>query len=248
MDACSMNMVWNWETTNICILTSAWRVTTPLSLYLSLGVIALAGVVYEWLRLYIRHYDARLARSATVSPLSTSPHHRRRASVLLPTTNPASSSSSNASSTHPRSASMSKRRSPSTASGSLAPTNRDAADDRKWVKPLETSRSVQVWRSTLYATSIAISFLLMLIGMTFNAYVIAAIVAGKYAHFCTSVGQAQRGEVTTDAHLFFWWFLVSSWVVCTGAGLGHYWFNRELSSANPLLAGSVDDKGLACHM
>lgn len=37
----------------------------------------------------------------------------------------------------------------------------------------------------------------------------------------------------------------------TGAGLGHYWFNRDLSSSSSnggVLTGSADDKGLACHL
>lgn len=167
MPSCSMNMVWNWDTTNLCILTSSWRVTTPLSLYVSLVLIALAGVAYEWLRLYIRHLDARLSRSASLSS-----QHRRRASLLLPTSNPASASSS--SSGDRRSVSMSKRRSLSSAGAS------GGGGKERWVKPLETSRRTQVWRSTLYATSIGISFVLMLIGMTFNAWVIAAIVTGTY--------------------------------------------------------------------
>ncbi|GAC75193.1 hypothetical protein PANT_14c00089 [Moesziomyces antarcticus T-34] len=142
---CSMNMVWNWDTSNLCILTSSWRITTPLSLYLSLSIIMLAGVGYEWLRSYIRRYDARLARS------TLGPAHRRRASLRLPTTNTPPS-----------------RRSPSTAPGSSA----------RWIQPLECSRRTQVVRSALYAASVGFSFALMLIAMTFNAFVIAAIVAG----------------------------------------------------------------------
>lgn len=147
MDAsCSMNMVWNWDTSNVCILTSSWRITTPLSLYLSLWLIMLAGVGYEWLRSYIRRYDARLARS------TLGPAHRRRASLRLPTSNPQAS-----------------RRSPSSAGVSAG----------RWIKPLECSRQTQVVRSGLYAASVAFSFALMLVAMTFNAFVIAAIVAGK---------------------------------------------------------------------
>ncbi|SPO26696.1 related to CTR2 - Protein involved in copper transport [Ustilago trichophora] len=207
-DMCNMNMVWNWDTTNICILTSSWRITTPFSLYLSLALICLAGVLYEWLRLYIRLLDARLARSASSSSSSllSAPGggHRRRASLLLPTSNPASASSS--SSSGERRASKRRSLSSSIAAGS----NHEPLETRKWVKSLETSRRVQMWRSTLYAFSIGVSFLLMLVGMTFNAWIIGAIVAG--------------------------------------AGLGHYWFNRDLSSTSAVLAASADDKGLACHM
>ncbi|SJX63456.1 related to CTR2-Protein involved in copper transport [Sporisorium reilianum f. sp. reilianum] len=205
MSSCKMNMVWNWDTTGICILTSSWRITTPMSLYVSLTFIAFSALLYEWLRLYIRRLDARLARSTSPS----TPTHRRRAS-LLPTSNPGSASSSSSGAggiADRRSISNSKRRSASSSSSSVLGLDKQGGR-QKWIKPLETSRRTQMWRSALYATSIGMSFVLMLISMTFNAYVIAAIVVG--------------------------------------AGLGHYWFNRDLSST--MLAGSADDKGLACHM
>lgn len=177
-DGCKMNMVWNWDTTGICILTSSWRITTPFSLYLSLTFIAFSAVLYEWLRLYIRRLDALLAGSSSAMAGAT---HRRRASLMLPTTNPGSASSSSSGAagiTDRRSINNSKRRSASSSSSSLLGLDRQSGRG-KWIKPLETSRRTQIWRSSLYAISIGISFVLMLISMTFNAYVIAAIVVGK---------------------------------------------------------------------
>lgn len=229
--SCSMNMVWNYDTRNLCILSSSWRITTPLSLYTSLVIIALAAMLYEWLRLYIRQLDARLARVSITSPL-LSATHRRRAS-LLPTSSAPSSGSSAAVSDR-RSVSMSKRRASNT-SISLTPTR------QPWIKPLETTRIVQTWRSTLYATSILISFLLMLISMTFNAYVIAAIVIGELQAFRYCDSETRRRETKTDQ-------LMILRAPMTGAACGHYWFNRDLSSSGALLGGATDDKGLACHM
>lgn len=171
MPSCSMNMVWNWQTTNICILTSSWIITTPLSLYISLTFIAFAGVLYEYLRLYIRRYDSRLARTSPTSALAST--HRRRASLLLPTSSPSSGTSGGIGIGERRSAS--KRR-------SVSNSSREEGNGRGWVKELETTRRVQMWRSALYASSVAISFLLMLIGMTFNGWVIGAIVFGKYIY------------------------------------------------------------------
>lgn len=196
-EMCNMNMVWNWDTTNLCILTSSWRITTPFSLYVSLAFIAFAGVLYEWLRLYIRRLDAKLARRSSISSSSSllaGGGHRRRASLLLPTSNPSSSSSSllggvgdgGSTTSGRRGINVSKRRSLSTATGSSGNRFDDREEDeedrgrlKKWVKPLETSHTAQIWRSTLHATSIGISFILMLIGMTFNAWIIMAIIAGK---------------------------------------------------------------------
>lgn len=161
---CKMNMVWNTDTTNLCILTSSWRITSPLSLYFSLLLISFFAVVYEFLRLYIRRLDARIALT-TSSPLAG---HRRRASLLLPTSNPAGSSSGVAAAEGGRRGNA-KRRSVSTS----------VRRDERWITPLETRRRTQIWRSSLYAVSIGLSFGLMLISMTFNAWVIGAIVFGK---------------------------------------------------------------------
>ncbi|KAJ1600065.1 hypothetical protein NDA14_000370 [Ustilago hordei] len=191
MPMCSMNMIWNYDTTNICILTSSWRITTPFSLYLSLTFIAFISILYEYLRLYIRQFDARLARN---NPSNSLGIHRRRTS-LLPT-----STSSSSSGSERRGVGTSKRR--------AATVGREDNGGRNgWVKELETSKKVQLWRSGLYASSVGISFLLMLIGMTFNAFVVGAIVIG--------------------------------------AGMGHYWFNRDLKTAATL---GEDDAGLGCHL
>ncbi|KAJ1026071.1 hypothetical protein NDA18_003731 [Ustilago nuda] len=191
MPMCSMNMIWNYDTTNICILTSSWRITTPFSLYLSLAFIAFISILYEYLRLYIRRFDARLARN---NPSISLGIHRRRTS-LLPT-----STSSSSSASERRGVGTSKRR--------AATVGREDNGGRNgWGKELETSKKVQLWRSGLYASSVGISFLLMLIGMTFNAFVVGAIVIG--------------------------------------AGMGHYWFNRDLKTAATL---GQDDAGLGCHL
>lgn len=164
MSRCSMNMVWNYDTTNVCILTSSWRITTPFSLYMSLAIIMGLAAGYELLRLYIRQFDARLARSSS----NLSGGHRRRAS-LLPTSDPAASSSRRTLSA------AGKRRSVSSEGGGGA-----GRRGRRWIKPLDTTRRVQLWRSALYALSVGSSFILMLIAMTFNAWIIGAIVVGKY--------------------------------------------------------------------
>ncbi|EPQ26961.1 uncharacterized protein PFL1_05596 [Pseudozyma flocculosa PF-1] len=189
-DACPMLMTWNADTSNICIISESWHVRTPRAFFLSLCVLVVVSAGYEWLRLYTKANDARIA-SGMEARLGGGHHHRRRASIL-PTTSAAgvsiadtasvASGSSNGLGTAARKARRSSR---------LAPM------------PLLIRRRTQVFRSTLYALSVFISFMLMLVAMTFNAYLIGAIVGG--------------------------------------AGLGHYWFNRDFSRHPD------DDKGLACH-
>ncbi|KAN0059826.1 copper transpport protein [Thecaphora frezii] len=180
---CPMLMTWNTDTSNICIISSSWHIRTPRAFLIALFIVAFVSAAYEWLRLYTKATDAKIAASIETRLGG----HRRRASVL-PT------------------ASASALDSPSIASAASAsgPAGRRARRSRVCPSPLPISKRAQIFRSTLYASSVFISFMLMLVAMTFNAWLIAAIVGG--------------------------------------AGLGHYWFNRDLSRL------ADDDKGLACHL
>lgn len=191
---CPMNMVWNWDTTDLCVLTPSWRISSPSGLYTSLAIIALVGVLYEWLRLYIRRLDAQIAHSVMGAGKG---QHRRRASVLPTSLHHASTGDAAGLARGGRSGSPSR----SIASAS----SKSSGWSRKLglTSTLPISQRAQARRSILYALSVFISFLLMLVAMSFNGWIIGAIVAG--------------------------------------AGMGHYWFNRDLSS---LLD---DDQGLACH-
>ncbi|PWZ00172.1 Ctr copper transporter, partial [Testicularia cyperi] len=172
--SCSMNMIWNWDTRGLCVVSSSWRIDSTLQLYLSLVLIAMVGVLYEWLRLYIRRLDAKIARSASLG--TSNPAHRRRASVL-----PTSSSSASPSDGLLGNQSPANRRSPSLGSTSSFKRGGLASST------LPISRRTQTLRSSLYALSVFISFWLMLVSMSFNAWLISAIVAGAgIGHFLFS--------------------------------------------------------------
>ncbi|KAI9802446.1 MAG: hypothetical protein M1825_002830 [Sarcosagium campestre] len=59
---CSMNMLFTWNTENLCIVFSGWRITSTISLILSLVAIVLITATYELLRDYSRRYELRLAQ------------------------------------------------------------------------------------------------------------------------------------------------------------------------------------------
>lgn len=166
--SCPMDMAWNWDTTNLCILSSSWRISTLSGLYISLALITTIAVVYEWLRLYIRRLDAQIAHSVMGASKGS---HRRKASIL-PTSLQHASSGDSAGLARVRASSPSR---------SIASTNSNSSN---WSKKLGIARSLpisqraQARRSFLYALSVLISFVLMLIAMTFNGYIIGAIVIG----------------------------------------------------------------------
>ncbi|KAK3309614.1 Ctr copper transporter family-domain-containing protein [Chaetomium strumarium] len=77
---CSMNMLFTWDTTNLCIVFRQWHITSNLSLIVSL--LAVVGICagYEALREGIRRYEAAVSKRADTAPLprSLSPSSPRR--------------------------------------------------------------------------------------------------------------------------------------------------------------------------
>ncbi|KAG0237730.1 hypothetical protein BGW42_000136 [Actinomortierella wolfii] len=59
-EMCSMNMLFNWDTKNVCVVFESWKINTPLGLILSMIVIIALGVAYELLRAKSRQYDEYL--------------------------------------------------------------------------------------------------------------------------------------------------------------------------------------------
>ncbi|SMQ50275.1 unnamed protein product [Zymoseptoria tritici ST99CH_3D7] len=58
---CSMNMLFTWDTENLCIVFSGWRVTGTLSLIVSLLAIIVMTAGYEAVREASRRYEAKVA-------------------------------------------------------------------------------------------------------------------------------------------------------------------------------------------
>lgn len=58
---CNMNMLFTWDTTNLCIVFQGWRITNAWSLIYSLVLVALLTAGYEAVREASRRYDEGLA-------------------------------------------------------------------------------------------------------------------------------------------------------------------------------------------
>ncbi|KJR84865.1 solute carrier family 31 (copper transporter), member 1 [Sporothrix schenckii 1099-18] len=68
MDRCTMNMLFTWDTNNLCIVFRWWHIRTTPGLILSLLAVVALGAGYEALREGIRRYEMVLAKRAEAVP------------------------------------------------------------------------------------------------------------------------------------------------------------------------------------
>lgn len=61
---CSMNMLFNWDTKNLCIVFSWWRVDNIGFLILSCLIVISLGILYELIGFLSRKYDASIYNSS----------------------------------------------------------------------------------------------------------------------------------------------------------------------------------------
>ena len=62
---CSMNMLWNTQVADTCVVFRSWHISGPAALFGSCVAIAALGVLYEYLRVASARLDRRVA--ATLS-------------------------------------------------------------------------------------------------------------------------------------------------------------------------------------
>ena len=65
---CNMNMLFTWDTTNLCIIFRWWRITNVLTLLISLAAVALLTAGYEAVREASRRYELRCQEYANKLP------------------------------------------------------------------------------------------------------------------------------------------------------------------------------------
>ncbi|CAK7274185.1 copper transpport protein [Sporothrix epigloea] len=64
MDMCSMNMLFTWDTRNLCVVFRWWHIRSTPGLFLSLLAVVIFGAGYEALREGIRRYEAQSSSRA----------------------------------------------------------------------------------------------------------------------------------------------------------------------------------------
>ncbi|KAK7408660.1 copper transpport protein [Neonectria punicea] len=131
-DMCSMNMLFTWDTTNLCIVFRQWHVRSNVSLVFSLLAVILLAVGYEALRALSRRYEDALAKHVQ----------------------------------------------------SLPRQNQEKADQR-----------THIIKAVLYALQNFYAFMLMLVFMTYNGWVMVAVTLGAFIGY---VAFGQKTSATKD--------------------------------------------------
>jgi copper transporter 1 len=57
---CSMNMLFTWNTQNLCLVFRSWHIDGAASLFFSLLGVVILSAGYEWLRDFTRRFEARI--------------------------------------------------------------------------------------------------------------------------------------------------------------------------------------------
>ncbi|SPO29855.1 related to CTR3 - high-affinity copper transporter of the plasma membrane [Ustilago trichophora] len=176
-NACSMSMLGNWQTINTCVLTASWHIKTEAQFAgTCIGVFLIVFLV-ETVRRYSREFDRWILERAMIERRET----RRRTQHLK-------------ADMATRLAGTESIQDRSTVSQKLEqldsiffgiPTGkkgcRQAAVDSMRFRPKMWQ---QLLRSILYGVQFTGAYLVMLIAMTFNGYIIIAIVlGGVFGHF-----------------------------------------------------------------
>ncbi|KAG1869798.1 copper transporter [Suillus tomentosus] len=154
---CKMWMLWNTQIIDTCVVFSQWHIRSNLQFFFSFLAIVALGMLYEYLRVFSRDFDKRIGVKLRV---------------------------------------RNARRTPLTASGRSSPERH--GDDAEETGLLNGSRVMRkqgfavpplyrAMRAVLYGASVGLSFFLMLVFMTYNAYLIFAVILGAGAgHYILS--------------------------------------------------------------
>ncbi|EIW62651.1 Ctr-domain-containing protein [Trametes versicolor FP-101664 SS1] len=151
---CSMNMLWNTQIADTCIVFRSWHISSTTAFVFSCAVVVGLGVLYEWLRAAQRTLDRRIA--ATLSAQG-----KGKAA---------------AASTSRGEGSVSGRNSPEWESEEAGLLTGSLVTKARAGTALPVSARIS--RAVLYGASVFLSFFLMLVFMTYNAYLILATVVG----------------------------------------------------------------------
>ncbi|KAF9010734.1 copper transporter [Cyathus striatus] len=146
---CSMNMLWNTDIIDTCIVFRSWHISSTTAFIFSCIAIVALGVFYEYLRTFSRKVDVHIASTLRAQSKGKS-----------------------------RSGDRSGRSTPvegeyEEAMGLLSGTLMKAS-----LTGTPVPTTYRALRAGLYGATVFLSFFLMLVFMTYNAYLITAVVIG----------------------------------------------------------------------
>jgi len=146
---CSMHMLWNTQIKDTCIVFPSWHIGSNTAFVLSCVAIIALGVFYEYLREFQKKYDHHIALALV-----------KGGGKLRASPSRGGSGRSTPENELEEAGLLTGRRLKVSASGTPVP-------------PI--TRAV---RATLYGLTVFLSFFLMLVFMTYNAYLITSVVIG----------------------------------------------------------------------
>ncbi|KAH6691745.1 CTR2 long splice variant [Plectosphaerella plurivora] len=132
---CSMNMLFTWDTNNLCIVFRQWRIDSTASLVVSLLLVIALTAGYEALRAASRRYEQSVDKR--VNALPTGETDGETATETTPFL---------------------------------------------WTgsQQVEATRSAHIFKAVLYALQNFYAFMIMLIFMTYNGWVMVAVAFGAF--------------------------------------------------------------------
>jgi len=144
MPMCTMNMLWNTQIVDTCVVFPSWHIRSNVGFVLSFVALVLLSVFYEYLRLFQRNVDAGIQGKLSKGKRAASP------------------------------APVGSERSTPERGEDIGLLNGRRARPGRAVIPAH----YRALRSALYGVSVLLGCFLMLVYMTYNAYLIFAVVIG----------------------------------------------------------------------
>ncbi|KAK3336296.1 putative high affinity copper protein [Cercophora scortea] len=158
--ACKISMLWNWYTTDACFLSRSWQITGKGSFAATCIGIMLMVVLLEALRRMGKEYDAHILRA-----------FNRRISTL------AAQKSVSATSTQ---GAVRKRLVRPWMSSHPAQEGPYDGEGGRQTFIFRASALQQLVRSLIYAVTFGLAYILMLLAMYYNGYIIFCIIIGSF--------------------------------------------------------------------
>ncbi|WWC66883.1 uncharacterized protein I206_100790 [Kwoniella pini CBS 10737] len=164
IQTCSMNMLWNNQIKNTCVVFKSWHINGSTSMFISCILIIGISFFYSFLLNYIKTFDRKIALS-----------------IYNQNSISSSSISSSNSNNNRRENGLNYN---SIEIGSLSK-----------IGMIKLSLSTRIIRAILYSISIALSFWLMLVAMTYNTYLFSSIIIGAFLGHITYEEEMDVGSV-----------------------------------------------------
>ncbi|TFK21096.1 Ctr copper transporter [Coprinopsis marcescibilis] len=151
---CNMHMLWNTDIVDTCIVFRSWHISTKSAFFASCIAIVLLCVFHEWLRVFQQKVDRQIAlrlQKKAAGLRGSRGSSRERDTPVSPTE-------------------IGEHEDAGLLSGQRLLSNA--------LTGVAVSGPSRILRASLYGATVFISFFLMLVFMTYNAYLIAAVVIG----------------------------------------------------------------------